>query len=231
MVTTAAGASRPFAAAVQPRALGVFTQTAGGCGQAFAWNVHRDATITLNTPQSSFDPQSDVAFTILGTGLGYFADRLDGRRAVYNPADNKREGIYAFLGLPGVNDFNIGVSAPPHGYAGPAPNRVGIDQVNAFFLDRATPPGTLPQGCALPMYLTAPDSDSQTVNVSVHDGGGQCVDPPPTRAAIIMWTAICRAMPVVFRSLKAQRPSFSTEPTSALAGYSVFRASWALPSS
>ncbi|MGD0360573.1 MAG: hypothetical protein ABSC93_06860 [Bryobacteraceae bacterium] len=70
--------------------LGVFTQDSSGCGQAVAYNVHADGSVSLNTPQNSLDPDKDAGLTIYLTGLGGldFTDRPNGLPWTYNPSDN-----------------------------------------------------------------------------------------------------------------------------------------------
>jgi uncharacterized protein (TIGR03437 family) len=87
VVTTAAGSSAPYPIPLvtgtypyQIGPLGGFSQDSSGCGQALAYNVHPDGTVTLNTPQNSLDPEKDAGLTIYLTGLGGldFADRQAG---------------------------------------------------------------------------------------------------------------------------------------------------------
>jgi len=77
IVTMAAGSSAPYRIPVvtgtypyQIGPLGVFSQDTSGCGQALAYNVHPDGSVSLNTPQSSLDPDKDLGLTIYLTGLG-----------------------------------------------------------------------------------------------------------------------------------------------------------------
>ena len=68
-------------------------------------------------------------------------------------------------------------------YMGPAPGKIGVDQVNALGQWKGGP-----QGCRVPMYLTDYSSAaSQLVNVSIHTGGGACVDPPGGTLGMITW--------------------------------------------
>jgi uncharacterized protein (TIGR03437 family) len=173
IVTTAAGASRPFSVAILSSAVGIFTQNASGCGQLVAFNVHTDGSITMNTPQTSLDPLTDWGLTIFGTGLGAFADRIDGVPWQFNPTDS----MYVVTSL-----ANVVLQSQ---YAGPAPDQVGIDQVNAGIdPDSGT---SYTQGCNVPLYLSGNRfSTSQVVNVSVHQGGGVCVDLPES-LGLITW--------------------------------------------
>jgi uncharacterized protein (TIGR03437 family) len=182
VVTTAAGASDPLQVLVTDSSYGIFTQDGSGCGPGVVYNVHADGSISMNTTQNSFDPSHDVALTMLLTGMGYVADRQDAVPYVYNPADN-RTGIDAnvFIGAPSLQQQYLSFNIT---YAGPAPARVGVDQINLVPLSFNGPP----EGCSLPLYFT--DffrSASQLVNVSVHKGGGTCVDPAPDSLGLVTW--------------------------------------------
>ena len=85
VVATATGVSAPFAAVVASSAIGIFTQDMSGCGQLSAFNIHADGSLSLNTQQNSLDPTSDYGLAIWLTGLGAFADRIDGVPWQYNP--------------------------------------------------------------------------------------------------------------------------------------------------
>ncbi len=57
LVRTAAGVSSPYPIPISTITnVGVFTQDTKGCGQAVAYNVHADGSVSLNTPQNSLDP-------------------------------------------------------------------------------------------------------------------------------------------------------------------------------
>jgi uncharacterized protein (TIGR03437 family) len=180
VVTTPAGSSDPVRVQLQSTAFGVFTQDATGCGPAAAFNIHSDGTLGLNTTRNSFDPDRDYGLAIFFTGLGGFVDRMDGTPWAYNPADNVAGAlsISAWLGAPAIQatrPMNVK-------YAGPAPNQVGVDQINAVPF-----PG-VQEGCGVPLYLTDfSSSASQLANVSIHTGGGACIDPPPTSLGLVTW--------------------------------------------
>lgn len=182
VVTTAAGASDPVRVNVGFRAFGIFTQDTSGCGPGAVFNIRAGGALRLNTPLDSFDPARDLGFTVFFTGLGAISDRRDGQPWQFNPAVNAAAAQIGatFLGAPGVQQ--------PQGlnllYAGPAPGTVGVDQVNAF----TYPWLPVPEGCNIPLYLTDFSfTASQLVSVSVHSGGGACVDPPPDRLALVTW--------------------------------------------
>ena len=132
VVSGAAGSSDAFPVIVNPgRELGIFTQDGSGCGQGAVLNIHADGTATPNSPQSSFDPKKDLGFSIFLTGMGPFADRKDGEPWVFNAADavNAQIGVQVGI-LPGLNHPFINLAT---GYAGPTPDLVGVDRVNAFY--------------------------------------------------------------------------------------------------
>ena len=189
VVTTAAGVSAPFSVPVtNGGAPGIFTQDASGCGQAVAFNIHADGSVSMNTPETSLDPVKDVGLTVFLTGLGPAADRVDGAPWVFNPADDVHSQFTALLGLPGLYKATTGLNPT---YAGPAPGTVGVDQLNAELYrgPLASPPSSLEnEGCRVPMSIKLEDfSATQYVNVSIHSGGGRCVDSSPDSLGEVNW--------------------------------------------
>lgn len=191
VVTTSSGASAGFAVPVSlGRVPGAFTQDGSGCGQAAALNIHGDGTMSVNTPQNSFNPGTDQGLAFFGTGFGPFADRVDGTRWQYNPANNFHMdigiGVGGVTGLGAVLDTGLTIS-----YAGPAPGLAGVDQINGlFYPGPPTEVTPLPEGCRIPIRIQPAgnnDFESQFVNVSIHSGGGVCVDPAATSLAIATW--------------------------------------------
>jgi uncharacterized protein (TIGR03437 family) len=217
VVTTAVGSSAPYTiplvAGTYPYAigpLGIFTQDTSGCGQAVAYNVHADGSVSLNTPRNSLDPEKDVGLTIFLTGLGGldFTDRQDGIPWPYNSRDNLAPQLVSSgtslaslgFGAPGLTASVADLSLT---YLGPAPDKVGIDQANAVGHWKGWP-----QGCKVPMSLTllqpqvvdnvnypgipqlatfVPFTSSQVVDVSIQPGGGVCIDPADSGLGIIAW--------------------------------------------
>ena len=180
IVTTPAGASDPVSVTVEGSSVGIFTQDETGCGQATAYNVHSDGTVSLNTPQSSLDPASDWGLTIFLTGLGAFQDRVDGRPFQFTPGD--KAGVTAWFTMGLLQQTYLLQTA----YAGPAPGQVGVDQVNAMLFPDSR--SSYPEGCKVPLYFADyPDSASQLVNISVHKGGGVCADPPADSLGLVTW--------------------------------------------
>jgi hypothetical protein len=190
--------------------LGIFSQDTSGCGQAVAYNVHPDGSVTLNTPRSSLDPETDVGLTIYLTGLGGldFTDRQDGIPWTYNSGDN----LVPHLVSSGASLTSVSFGAPgltasagvlTLSYLGPAPGKVAIDQANALGQWK----GAL-QGCRVPLSLTllqpqvtdnagypgvpspisyAPFTSTQLLDVSIQPGGGVCADPPDGGLGIVTW--------------------------------------------
>jgi uncharacterized protein (TIGR03437 family) len=191
VVTTAAGAGTPFPVGVSSgRVPGIFTADSTGCGQAAALNVHADGSMSPNTPQSSFDPLVDSGLAFFATGIGLFPDRADGEPWQFNPADNRRNQFGIIVGaIPGVNSYSNNLAIA---YAGPAPDMAGVDQVNGIYFPSIDPTHSLPlaEGCRVSAFLSASGSSdlySQLVNVSIHSGGGACVDPPVDSLGIVTW--------------------------------------------
>ena len=85
------------------------------------------------------------------------------------------------FGFPGVT--NLGYTLAPQ-YIGPAPEKVGIDQIN--LLGQWT---GAPQGCHVPMFLYATNGlgTSQLVDVSIQSGGGACADSSGGTLGMVTW--------------------------------------------
>jgi uncharacterized protein (TIGR03437 family) len=185
IVSSSAGASTPFPLAVTGvGAPGIFTQDTSGCGQAVALNVHADGSVTMNTPDSSLDPVNDVGLRIFMTGMGSFADRIDGVPWQFNSADSINGRFTPLLGIRGLYGITTDLRTT---YTGPSPGTVGVDQLDAaFFRGPFATPSI--EGCRIPMSVTLPQiSGSQYVNVSVHSGGGKCVDAAPDSLGTVSW--------------------------------------------
>ncbi len=187
VVRTAAGPGAPAAVTVVPMALGIFTQDGSGCGRPAAFNVHADGSLSLNTPQNSLEPTKDLGLAVFLTGLGAIADRVDGQPWPFNSSEQNFQSPGGTLGLPGLNTYGIQMRSA---YSGGAPGLIGVDQVNLLLpnaLNNAAFLIPIPEGCKLPLFLEGPASASQAVNVSIHSGGGACVDPPPDSFGKIVW--------------------------------------------
>jgi uncharacterized protein (TIGR03437 family) len=187
VVTTVKGASNTVTVTISDgKAMGIFAQGSAGCGQIAAFNVHADGSIAVNTTQNSLDPQTDLGLSIFLTGIGPFPDRKDGVPWQFNPGDQAAPPMAAILGIPNLSSFRTLLNI---NYAGPAPGLVGVDQVNGLLVrDRNGVPFPAPQGCKVPLFLTdSTSSATQLVNVSIHNGGGACSDPPSDGMSIVAW--------------------------------------------
>jgi uncharacterized protein (TIGR03437 family) len=207
-VSTAAGSSAPYAIPLVTGTypypvgpLGIFSQDTSGCGQAVAYNVHQDGSVSLNTPQNSLDPLKDAGLTIYLTGLGSldFTDRQAGIPWTYKSSDNLVSWLMSSVtfGAPGLTATAADLTLA---YLGPAPGKVGVDQANALGQWQAWP-----QGCKVPLSLsllnpetsedllnTGPPvfawfNSTQLVDVSIQPGGGVCADPPNGGLGILTW--------------------------------------------
>ncbi|MCC6389658.1 MAG: hypothetical protein IT167_03565 [Bryobacterales bacterium] len=185
-------ASSPYTLRVTQYGLGMFTLDASGCGQALAYQRDQDGTVSLNNVENSADPGKTV-ITVLGTGAGW-AQTV---RAGPPPPDGEPappEGLptafgplaflaeadrwYAFLQFeltprPEQDD--------PERSAGRAPGLVGVDQMTF------TVPVNAPEGCAVPIRMVSTHYQSQNATISIHRGGGRCVDPSVESIGLLTW--------------------------------------------
>jgi uncharacterized protein (TIGR03437 family) len=172
VVATTAGASDPVEVVVHFDGLGIFTTDQSGCGPGAVLNVASDGTLSLNTPQNSVEPGGWIA--IYATGLGATYPTVpDGEPAPLQPLSVKLDTNYGAL----FRDVLSGVS-----FAGKAPTLVGVDQFNTG--PRAD---VSLEGCSVPLRIYGYSSVSQPVPISIHRGGGQCVDPPPDSYGVLRW--------------------------------------------
>ena len=190
VVTTAAGSSEPVTGTVFFNSAGIFTQNSSGCGAGAILNVKPDGSVSLNSPSNSASPGDYLS--IFATGLGVASVQPpDGEPAPTQPLaiiqyDNYGAGVEFYADITPLD-------GPPDGpgavqlasFTGEAPGFVGLDQVNVQV------PSGAPQGCNVPLRIgVANDSDtrplSQPVTVSIHGGGGQCVDPPMGSAGALV---------------------------------------------
>ncbi len=150
VVATPGGTSDPAAVDMYYKGFGIFTLDGSGCGRGAVLDVSSDGTTSLNSPSNSASPGSYLTF--FGTGLG----------PVYNPppdgAVEPSQPLSPSTVFPPVPGF----------FAGRAPGMVGVDQVNIVTS------AAWQEGCAVPLGMGL----SNLVAVSIHSGGGQCVDGP-----------------------------------------------------
>jgi uncharacterized protein (TIGR03437 family) len=169
IVHTPAGASDPYPVDGRERP-GVFTLDGSGCGQAAVLNISRDGTVSVNSPLNSVSPGDYIA--VYGTGLSLVSPAPpDGTPAPSSPLVITQQPNTLF-------DFVPAINAPS--FAGRAPGLIGVDQINFRV------PGHIREGCAVPLQL-ARAGNSQPVTISVRNGGGACMDPPPGGYGEITW--------------------------------------------
>lgn len=187
VVTAAGGASDPYTSPGVDGAgvfsgTGIFTLDASGCGRGAVQNVASDGTVSLNSPTNSVSPGGWI--TIYGTGLGYVINAPpDG-----SPSPSSPLAVPGGGGGGAVFDFNLAAS-PLALWAGRAPGLVGVDQVNSQV------PTNVREGCAVPLQMTSSVGISQPVPISIHKGGGTCVDPPSAGYGEIVWETTLFASP------------------------------------
>lgn len=177
-ITAACGATDPYTPPAGYGTLGIFTLDASGCGRGAVQNVGSDGIVSLNSPTNSVSPGAWI--TVYATGAGL----------VSNPPPDGSPSPSSPLAVPIVGDtvgtvFDFdGTRGPqPAAWAGRAPGWVGVDQVNVQV------PADVREGCAVPFQLAGNAGLSQPVPISVHQGGGSCVDPPSASYAEIFWEA------------------------------------------
>jgi uncharacterized protein (TIGR03437 family) len=163
VVTTPSGVSDAVTVTIIASGIGLFTADSSGCGHASALNLNADGTWSVNSPANSIAPGGIIA--LFGTGLGWVN---------YWPPD----GVASPANPPA---FLNGSNAT---YIGRAPGLVGVDQYNTTIPSDAT------EMCSWPIQqvgkLNVHDI-SQTVEISVKKGGGQCVDPPAGSYGLLEW--------------------------------------------
>jgi len=177
VVTTAAGSSQPVQFTVYKIGLGIFTEDGSGCGRAAVLNVAADGTLSLNSPANSIQPGGIVA--VFGTGLGVYG-------LVGLPPDGEPAPANPPASLGGISDRTVdGTIGEEYAnilFAGRAPGFAGLDQYNISV------PSDAQEGCSVPLSVGDPYySTSQTVPISIHQGGGQCVDPPVQSTGLLWW--------------------------------------------
>ena len=160
VVTTLAGASASVQVPVFQSGPSLFSTDGSGCGQASAWNVGADGTVSLNSRSNSAAPGDFVSLYGIGFGLPE-TPVVDGTFLGYGDSFQSEPGVV------------LGDQLLPYLlYAGLAPTVVGVDQINIQI-----PPGTQ-EGCAIPVAVESDGMLGPTLSISIHSGRGQCVDPP-----------------------------------------------------
>jgi uncharacterized protein (TIGR03437 family) len=167
-VTTPAGTSdpvttdQPYGATLSNFAL--FTLDGSGCGHGAILNVSPDGSASVNSPSNSAAPGSYLA--LFGTGLGPYASLPpDGAPTPDSPPFPCCYGGGYFDRIYIGGEYMYGL------FAGRAPGLTGVDQVNLMV------PKDAQQGCSVSLQAGV-----HPVAVSIHAGGGQCVDPSNTHS-------------------------------------------------
>ena len=173
-VTTSAGSSQTVQVPISFSAPAAFTADGSGCGRAAAQNVAADYSVTDNSPSNSVAPGHYIA--IFGTGFGLVWNAPpDGAAAT------GQTNLQSSLGITlGVNAPFVSPGIVPN-YEGLAPGLVGVDQVNFQI------PTDAQQGCSVPVFIGG-QLNSPAVTLSIHEGGGQCVNPPVQSYGLITLT-------------------------------------------
>lgn len=163
VLTNATGSTEPVKVPISMAAPAAFTVDKSGCGQAIAFNVAADGSISLNSSSNSAAPGDYIS--LFGTGFGtvYFPPP-DGAASPNAQQFEVEDGVALGVNSP------ISASILP-AYSGFAPGLVGVDQINFQI-----PAGT-PEGCAVPLMIQG-QTYSPAVTLSVHTGRGKCSDPP-----------------------------------------------------
>ena len=172
VVTTDAGSSDPAIVDTSTSAPGIFTVDGSGCGQGAVLNVKPDGTRSLNSPSNSASPGDHLEIYATGAGSIYNTRGLGPPDGLPAPDDAVRFGDCCHVSLgedTTASRFTVNANTV---FAGRAPGLIGVDQINAII------PADVRQGCAVPLRVGAFNTFSQPVTVSIHSGGGQCVDSP-----------------------------------------------------
>lgn len=178
-VKTPSGESNPQTVKLTESGFGIFTLDGSGCGRPAVMNVNPEGSMSLNSPLNSAEPGGHVA--VFGTGLGHVYGPLpDGHPGPESPLAKASSVPGILLNQQPQPDWPFG---PIPVFSGRAPGLVGVDQINVYL----PADGTTVQGCSVALQAVVPRSASQLVPISIHAGGGACVDPPPDTLATIRW--------------------------------------------
>jgi uncharacterized protein (TIGR03437 family) len=230
-VSTAGGDSDPypFGGGGAP---GLFTQDGSGCGPGLVFNVNTDGTWSLNSPQNSASPGQFIA--AYGTGQGNYVDPPPaGTPAPSSPL--VRSTTPGDLGFD-FTFFPVTIPFAPEMWGGLAPGLIGVDQHNRLV------PDAVREGCAVPVVTGSSYGNSRPVTISIHKGGGACVDPPEAGYGQILWEKTVTATPsssgeteTLSVSLQASPGRLTPPPSSRVPGqilydtYTVFGPSCPVP--
>jgi uncharacterized protein (TIGR03437 family) len=196
-VTSPHGVSAPATTPVYLVSPALFTIDSAGCGRAAALNVGADGALSLNSPENSAAPGDFIS--LYGTGFG-----ATGFGAVSPPDGTAANGPSYLQNGPRVV---IDGSSAPASYAGKAPGLVGVDQFNVKI-----PAGTR-EGCAIPIEVDSFPIGGAAVRISIHSGGGQCVDAAPQSYGQISITTTTTSGTGADGTVGEFRAIFPTDPT------------------
>lgn len=156
---------------------GIFTQNASGCGQGSVLNVSPSGALTLNSPANSAEPGSWIS--AFGTAIYEPYPGTDAQPAPANPAPQTGSELEAVLDFGVLPSLTLYTQSSFWG--GLAPGFAGLAQYNVRL------PADVPQGCAIPLQIGYSQSLTQPVVLSIHQRGGQCLDPPSAALGRILW--------------------------------------------
>ena len=168
VVTTDAGSSDSIVVDMAAEGAGIFTMDGAGCGQGAVLNVKPDGTRSLNSPSNSASPGDYLEIYATGGGRASNAP-ADGAPASADPSARDYTCCLVALNFAELESIPYGT----YFFAGKASGLVGVDQIDTLL------PAGVHEGCAVPLQIGPVFGTlSQPVTVSIHSGGGQCVDPP-----------------------------------------------------
>jgi len=186
VVTAPGGSSDPYTIPLSgsgDSALGLFTADSSGCGPGAVLNVSSGGVLSLNSTSNSASPGDWIAAYGTGDGSIYNAPP-PGWPAPFYPLAKGAFGVAAAFDF-AADFFEI------DWWNGLAPGLVGVNQMNLRIAPVAR------EGCAVPLQaVSGAGSMSQPVTLSIHKGGGVCVDPPSAGYGEILWQKIVDTAPL-----------------------------------
>ena len=173
-VTTSAGDTGTISATTEFSAPGIFLQGSGSCDQPAVQNVRSyNGDAYPNRPGSS--GSAGEYLSIYGTGFGpvYFPPP-DGMAAGSDQLSRNPATGSATLGFPGFRQVTTSAD-----FSGRAPGQVGVDQLVSRI------PFEAPEGCYVPLSISANGARSPYVTVGLRSGHSQCFDFPSATLPLI----------------------------------------------
>ena len=168
----------------------LFSADGSGCGQALAFNVAQDGSLTLNSPRNAAEPSQWIR--VYGTGLGNldFQGRSlpDGEAAPPDARVHNNLGgalvidRHADLRAAALFDDPVDGGALAIPFRGRAEGLVGVDEY------RMRLPVLVRSGCRVPIELWSRRlAYSQTLSIAVQQGGGVCAPETPESIVEARW--------------------------------------------